>query len=131
MYALYQQGADVVSAARYAPGGRQVGGPLIKRTLSRVAGMSLKLVGGVPTWDATNNFKLYRKTFLDRVQIESVGGFEIALELTVKAHQMGLKIAEIPAVWTDRVAGKSNFKLMKWLPRYLRWYGSAMIHRGP
>jgi dolichol-phosphate mannosyltransferase len=129
MYRLYTQGFHVVAASRYAPGGGQRGGPPFKKMLSRVAGTSLRWVAGIPTWDATNNFKLYSKQLLDQVQIESVGGFEVALELTVKAHGLGLAIAELPTVWTDRVAGKSNFKLMKWLPRYLRWYGQAMAHR--
>jgi hypothetical protein len=79
----------------------------------------------LPTRDPTNNFKLYRKAFLDRVTIESRGGFEVALELTVKAHAMGMRIAEVPAVWTDRTAGSSNFKLVKWLPHYFRWFRMA------
>ena len=46
-----------------------------------------------------------------------------------KAAQLGLSIAELPTVWTDRMAGRSNFKLVKWLPRYLRWYGEAFRGR--
>ncbi|WP_224363724.1 glycosyltransferase [Hyalangium versicolor] len=122
MYELYRQGNAVVSASRYARGGAQRGGPLVKGLLSRTAGASLRVLAGVPTWDATNNFKLYSREFLGTVEIESQGGFELALELTVKAHLQGRRIAELPTVWTDRVAGKSNFKLMKWLPHYLRWY---------
>ena len=58
MVALARDGADVVSASRYMRGGHQVGGPLLKRILSRVAGLSLHWVGGVKTHDPTNNFKL-------------------------------------------------------------------------
>ncbi len=125
MYRLYRQGFHVVSASRYSRGGKQRGGPLVKRALSRAAGLSLHRLTGLPTADATNNFKLYSKEFLNQVEIESRGGFELALELTVKAHRLGLPIAEIPTTWTDRVAGKSNFKLMKWLPYYMRWYAAA------
>jgi dolichol-phosphate mannosyltransferase len=130
MYRQYQLGSHVVAASRYAPGGAQRGGPLVKRTLSRLAGASLHLVAGIPTWDPTNSFKLYSTELLGQVDIESAGGFEVGLELTVKAHNKGLRIAELPTVWTDRVAGKSNFKLGRWLPRYLRWYGQAMAKRG-
>ena len=129
MYELYKQGFAVVSASRYARGGEQRGGPKVKGLLSRTAGASLRLLAGVPTWDATNNFKLYSREFLETVDIESEGGFELALELTVKAHLQGRRIAELPTVWTDRVAGKSNFKLMKWLPHYLRWYTLGMRGR--
>lgn len=129
MYQLYKEGCAVVSATRYGRGGEQRGGPLVKRTLSRIAGLSLHFVGGLPTTDPTNNFKLYSKELVDQVQVESTGGFEVALELTVKAHALGMRIGEVPTIWTDRVAGKSNFKLMKWLPSYLRWYRFAMEHR--
>ncbi len=66
-------------------GGRQVGGPPLKRLLSRTAGLTLHWFAGVPTHDPTNNFKLYSRRFLDSVTIESTAGFELALELTVKA----------------------------------------------
>src|SRR5262245_30124705 len=33
-------GFDVVNGSRYAPGGRQIGGPFLKRLLSRLAGVS-------------------------------------------------------------------------------------------
>jgi glycosyltransferase involved in cell wall biosynthesis len=122
-------GADLVSAARYAPGGHQVGGPLLKRLMSRTAGLSLHWVAGVPTHDPTNNFKLYSRGLLDAVQIESSAGFELALELTVKAHALGFHIAEVPTTWRDRTAGESRFRLTKWLPHYLRWYGYGMRAR--
>lgn len=130
MYAMYQAGYDLVAACRYMPGGEQRGGPMLKGFLSRAAGWSLHRFAGLPTRDPTNNFKLYRKAFLDRIEIESEGGFELALELTVKAYRAGLRIGEIPAIWTDRVRGKSNFKLMRWLPRYLRWYLAAFRRPG-
>jgi dolichol-phosphate mannosyltransferase len=126
MYALYQQGAKVVCGSRYMKGGRQVGGPWLKRTLSHMAGVSLCWMRHFPTHDVTNNFKLYDKGFLDSITIESTGGFEIGMELTVKAFKHRQKIAEIPTVWRDRTAGQSNFKLWKWLPSYLHWYFYAL-----
>jgi glycosyltransferase involved in cell wall biosynthesis len=129
MVALARGGAAVVAASRYMRGGRQIGGPLVKRTLSRLAGLSLHWLAGVPTHDPTNNFKLYRRDFLDSVTIESEAGFELALELTVKATIAGRRVAELPTVWRDRTAGQSNFKLRKWLPHYLRWYLAALRAR--
>lgn len=126
MFALYRSGCGMVAASRYSKGGRQLGGPLLKRVLSRAAGLSLRWLGGIPTYDPTNNFKLYSRSLIEAVEIESTGGFEVALELTVKARRLGFRIGEVGTTWTDRVAGKSNFKLMKWLPSYLRWYGTAI-----
>jgi glycosyltransferase involved in cell wall biosynthesis len=131
MMALARDGADVVSASRYMRGGGQIGGPPVKRLLSRAAGLSLHWLGGIETHDPTNNFKLYARRFLDTVTIESTAGFELALELTVKATIAGRRVAELPTTWRDRTAGQSNFKLRKWLPHYLHWYGQAMRARLP
>jgi dolichol-phosphate mannosyltransferase len=129
MVALARGGADVVAASRYMRGGRQEGGPPLKRLLSRIAGLTLHWFAGVPTHDATNNFKLYSRRFLDATTIESTAGFELALELTVKATLAGRRVAEVPTVWRDRTAGESNFKLRKWLPHYLHWYMTAFRGR--
>lgn len=131
MYRLAVEGADVVAGSRYMRGGSQQGGPLVKRTLSRAAGLSLHYLGGVGTHDPTNNFKLYSRPLLQAVRIESAGGFELALELTVKAHLSGFKVAEVPTRWMDRTAGESRFRLRRWLPHYLRWYRQAMLARLP
>ena len=127
MYEAYLEGADIVCGSRYMKGGRQIGGPLLKRTLSHLAGVSLNWVRHFPTHDVTNNFKLYDKEFIDTIHIESTGGFEIAMEITVKAFKNKKIIVELPATWWDRTSGESNFKLWKWLPLYLKWYLFALF----
>jgi dolichol-phosphate mannosyltransferase len=129
MVELAKGGADVVSASRYMKGGRQIGGPPFKRLMSRAAGLTLHWFARVPTHDPTNNFKLYSRRFLAATTIESTAGFELALELTVKATLAHRRIAEIPTTWRDRTAGQSNFKLRKWLPHYLHWYRVAFLRR--
>ncbi len=126
MVAFMDRGADIVCGSRYMKGGRQIGGPVIKKNLSRLAGLSLHWITGIPTHDISNSFKMYRREFLRSIAIESIGGFEIGLEILVKAHMRGKRIAEVPTTWTDRAGGKSNFKLMKWLPLYLGWYWKAI-----
>lgn len=120
--------ADIVCASRYMRGGRQFGGPKFKGILSHSAGLILCWFARLPTHDPTNSFKLYRKSYLDAVKVESTGGFELGIELVVKARAMGRKIVEVPTTWRDRVAGKSNFKLWKWLPNYLRWFFYAFTN---
>jgi hypothetical protein len=129
MVELARDGADVVAASRYVSGGRQIGGPVLKRLMSRTAGLSLHWLAGVPIHDPTNNFKLYSRRFLDSVTIESTAGFELALELSVKATRAHRRLAEVPTTWRDRTSGKSNFNLRKWLPHYLHWYLAAMRGR--
>ena len=129
MYRLLCAGHDLVAGSRYCPGGAQHGAPLLKSTLSRLAGRSLHALTSLPVHDATNAFRLYRASFLRQVRIESTGGFELSLELTIKAWAGGFRLAEVPTTWTERAAGKSKFKLAAWLPRYLRWYGAALAYQ--
>ena len=126
-YIAENEKADIVCASRYMKGGKQICGPFIKGLLSRAAGLTLCYLAGLPTHDATNSFKLYRASFLREQKIESTGGFELGIELVVKAYVQGSKISETPTIWTDRTAGKSNFKLSTWLPYYLKWYLYAFM----
>lgn len=129
MLSKIRDGYDVVCGSRYMPGGRQIGGPWLKGLISRVAGLSLNFFTGIPTHDISNSFKMYSVNFLRDVQIESTGGFEIGLEVLVKAFALGRKITEIPTEWRDRTAGKSRFKLWAWIPHYLKWYFYAIKFR--
>ena len=122
---LVDRGVAVAAASRYMPGGQQVGGPILKGMLSKAAGRSLRILAHIGTRDATNSFKAYRTEFVRAVGIDSRVGFEIGLELTAKAKRMRLPVAEVPTIWLDRQAGMSNFKLMQWIPVYLRWYRFA------
>jgi glycosyltransferase involved in cell wall biosynthesis len=122
---LVERGVVVAAASRYMPGGQQVGGPRLKTFLSRAAGKSLHLLTDTGTRDATNSFKAYNRQFVRDVGIDSKDGFEIGLELTAKARRLRLPVAEIPTIWLDRTFGSSNFKLSKWIPKYLRWYRFA------
>jgi dolichol-phosphate mannosyltransferase len=122
---LVDRGVAVAAASRYMPGGQQVGGPLLKGLLSKIAGRSLGLLARIGTRDATNSFKAYSTEFVRKVGIDSRAGFEIGIELSAKARRMRMPVAEIPTIWLDRQAGVSNFKLAQWIPGYLRWYWFA------
>lgn len=122
---LVERGCVIAAASRYMPGGAQIGGPRVKKLISQTAGLSLSLMAGVGTRDATNSFKAYSTEFVRRVGIDSRDGFEIGLELVAKARRLRLPIAEIPTIWLDRDAGVSNFQLRQWIPKYLRWYRFA------
>ncbi len=129
MYQKYLEGYDLVCGSRYMRGGKQTGGPLIKRTMSRVAGVSLRYLAGIPTHDVTNSFKLYSRSLIDEIKTESTGGFEIGMELVIKAYLAGYKITEVPTSWIDREAGETNFNMRRLLPHYIHWYFYA-IRRG-
>ncbi|MDH7475912.1 MAG: glycosyltransferase [Microgenomates group bacterium] len=122
MYQQIKKGYDIVCGSRYMPGGQMIGGPFVKKNLSRLAGLSAHFLFKIPTHDVTNAFKMYKKKVVDEINIESTGGFEYNFEIIVKAFKKGYKITEIPTSWQDRTEGKSKFKLIKWLPKYIKWY---------
>jgi len=122
---LVERGVVVAAASRYMSGGQQIGGPVVKSQLSRLAGLSLFWFARVGTRDATNSFKAYSVEFVRDVRIDSDSGFEIGIELVAKARRLRRPVAEIPTIWLERAHGASNFKVAKWIPRYLKWYRFA------
>lgn len=122
MYQKIRGGYDIVCATRYARGGQKIGGEPVKTFLSKLAGLATPLLLGISTTDIANGFKMYRRRVIDQVKIGSDGGWEYAMETVIKAHQLGFKIGDVPSIWRDRKQGRSKFKLLKWLPKYIRWY---------
>ena len=83
---------------------------------------TLYLFSSIPVKDASNGFRLFSRKLINVVEIESKLGFAYSLELLAKCNRMSLKIKELPAQWEERSEGSSRFKIIKWLPDYLRWY---------
>ena len=59
---------------------------------------------------------------LDTIPIESTEGFTYSIELLVKSQRLGWRIEEVPASWYERSTGTSRFRVVQWLPAYLRWF---------
>ena len=128
---LVERGVVIAAASRYMSGGQQIGGPFLKTQLSRLAGLSLFWLARVGTRDATNSFKAYSVEFVREVGIDSETGFEIGIELVAKARRLRQPVAEMPTIWLERAKGTSNFKVARWIPRYLRWYRFSFGSRLP
>lgn len=128
MYQRINEGYDLVVASRYCKGGRKVGGPFIKYLLSMTANKTLHHLTGIPTHDMTNAFIMHKREILDRINLRSSGGFEITMEIIAKSFIMGAKICEVPTVNRDRAAGTSNFKILRWISKYMYWYWYILIY---
>lgn len=136
MVARARAGTDVVAASRFIPGGSMKNcSSLTKSALTHFGAFVLTQVAGLPVHDGTNAFKLFSRRLLDTVEIESRTGFTFAIELTVKAARLDWKLAELPAQWFERSDKPSRFRVLKWLPAYIRWLlyamGTRWLRRGP
>ena len=125
MVSKAEQGADIVCASRFMPGGCMVGCPWFKAALVRMAAFTLHYIARLPTRDPTSGFRLFSRRVIDGIAVESDSGFCYSIELLVKCHRLGWPIAEVPAKWFERSQGHSRFRVLDWLPAYLRWYRYA------
>ena len=120
-----EAGADIVCASRFIPGGCMVGCPWLKALLVRTAAFILYTVARLPTHDPTSGFRLFSRRVIDGIAVESDSGFCYSIELLVKCHRLGWPVAEVPARWFERTKGASRFRVISWLPAYLRWFSYA------
>lgn len=121
MFEKIKEGFDVVCGSRYIKGGARLGGSKVKGFFSFFAGKTISIFTGIPTHDVANAFKMYRKEVIDSMDIESTG-FEISMEMALKAYFKGFKVTEVPTVWREREKGESSFKMFNLTPNYSRWY---------
>lgn len=128
MFEKIKEGFDVACGARYVKGGARIGGSKVKGFFSFFVGKTISMFTGIPTCDVANAFKMYRREAVQGINIESTG-FEISMELALKAYFKGFKVTEVPTVWREREKGKSSFKMFNLTPNYSRWYLWALRKR--
>jgi len=128
MFKKIKEDYDIVCGSRYIKGGIRLGGSRIKGFFSSFAGISLHYLLGVPTHDIANAFKMYRKKVIDSIDIKSKG-FEVSMEMPLKAYYLGFKITEVPTVWMERTRGTSSFRMLRLFPNYFRLYIWAIFKR--
>jgi len=107
---MIAEDADLVIGSRYVPGGSTPGWPFKRRVISRLGGIFIRTVTGMPLRDPTGGFKCWKRATLEGLDLPTVqsAGYSFQLEMNHRAWQRGFAIREIPIVFTDRVAGYSK-----------------------
>jgi dolichol-phosphate mannosyltransferase len=102
--------ADLVLGSRWVKGGGTSNWGLARRFLSRGGSFYARTVLGVPYRDLTGGFKCWRREALQAVQLDAVQseGYAFQIEMTYRAHRRGLRIREVPILFTDRRVGRSK-----------------------
>lgn len=120
------EGYDIAYGSRFCKGGSTEGYPKMKMFANRAFNNSVRLMFGIRHKDVTNAFKAYRKEVLDAIGIENLeaNGFDLTVEIPLKAHILGFKSAEVPVTWHGRERGEAKLKLSENGHRY----GSRLLN---
>ena len=102
--------ADLVLGSRYRDGIRVINWPLRRLMLSMTAAKYVQVITGMPISDPTGGFKCFRRKALQNLDLDAVrsNGYSFQIELTHKIWRKGMRIAEVPIVFTDRFQGSSK-----------------------
>lgn len=102
--------ADLVIGSRYITQGNTQNWPVRRRLLSRLGNLYAYIVTGMSVRDATSGYRCYRRSLLQRLNLDRISsnGYAFQIEVAFRVWKLGLRIREIPILFVDRVAGQSK-----------------------
>jgi dolichol-phosphate mannosyltransferase len=117
--------AELVLGSRYRNGIRVINWPLKRLLLSMCAGKYVQVVTGMPISDPTGGYKCFRRSALMSINLDAVrsNGYSFQIELTHMIWRQGMRIAEIPIIFTDLFHGTSK------MSRKIVWESFWMVWR--
>ena len=121
LHHLQGEGLDLVVASPYMKGGRVENVPANRLFLSRLGNALLQKIMPGNLCTNTGMTRAYRREVIEALDLEQ-DGKEIHLEIIAKAHALGFRMGEIPAVlrW-EKARGKrqSSFRAGKLIRSHL------------
>lgn len=106
--------AAVVLGSRYVTGGAVAEDwPWHRKALSKWANIYVNTILRLKVKDATAGFKAWRATTLNAIDVASVrsNGYAFQVEMNYRVTKRGMRIAEVPIRFSERVDGKSKMSL--------------------
>ncbi len=78
--------------------------------LSKSAAKYVEIFTGMHITDPTGGYKCFRRRALESLNLDEVrsNGYSFQIEMTHKLWRQGMKIVEVPIVFTDRFHGHSK-----------------------
>lgn len=116
---------DFVIGSRYSNGVNVVNWPLYRLMLSWFANKYSKVVTGLPVEDVTAGFKAFRRSALEKLDLDSIrsDGYSFQIEVTYKLYKAGCSVTEIPIVFVDRHSGSSKMsRSIVWEAAWMVWH---------
>jgi dolichol-phosphate mannosyltransferase len=89
---------------------RVINWPLSRLMLSKSAAKYVKIITGMPFTDPTGGYKCFRRGALQAIRLEEVqsNGYSFQIEMTHRLWRQGMRVVEVPIVFTDRFQGHSK-----------------------
>ena len=105
-----ENGADMSIGSRYSQGVNVVNWPMKRVLLSYFASKYVRIITSIPVHDTTAGFVCYRKQTLQALDLDKIEfkGYGFQIEMKFKIWKKGLKIVEVPIIFTDRTLGESK-----------------------
>jgi dolichol-phosphate mannosyltransferase len=121
---------DVVVGSRYTNGISVINWPLRRLIISVIGNSYARLVTGLPFKDVTGGFRVWRSNALKTITSTKIeaDGYSFQIATGYRAWKKGLKIHEVPIIFTERREGRSKMSkaiVMEaiWLVWKLRLFG--------
>ena len=110
MFLEAAKNADLVLGSRYLNGIRIINWPLSRLMLSKSAAKYVKIVTGMPFTDPTGGYKCFRRRALQAIDLDVIrsNGYSFQIEMTHRLWRQGMKVVEVPIIFTDRFQGHSK-----------------------
>ena len=104
------QKADMVIGSRYCKGVNVVNWPMSRVLLSYFASKYVRFILGIPIHDTTAGFICFSRKALENIGLDKIRlkGYGFQVEMKYRAFKKGLKLVEIPIIFTDRTLGESK-----------------------
>jgi len=104
---------DCVIGSRYELGGGVPDWGPYRKLISRGANKLASLLLGLHISDVTSGFRVYRKSVLDRIDLDSIQSnfYAFQVEIALRLRKAGFRIGTVPIIFHDRKKGKSKMAL--------------------
>ena len=108
--ACHDEKGDVAIGSRYIKGVNIVNWPMSRLLMSFFASKYVKIITGMPIQDSTAGFKCYKRSVLEKINLEKIQfvGYAFQIEMKFTAWKYGFNVVEVPVIFTDRQEGASK-----------------------
>jgi dolichol-phosphate mannosyltransferase len=110
MFLEAARNADLVLGSRYLNGIRIINWPLSRLMLSKSAAKYVQIITGMRITDPTGGYKCFTRRALQTINLHEINsnGYSFQIEMTHRLWRQGMRIVEVPIIFTERAQGHSK-----------------------